>query len=120
MHGAFLCPYGEAGFPDGHLRVTVLGCPPAVPHYLSAIVVLAPPGNLSRLTNRELQLLGLLVEGWSNRRIASALIIAQRTVAAHVEHILAKLGAPTRTAAVVQALQRGLYVPRPLVRVWGD
>ncbi|MGH3609789.1 MAG: LuxR C-terminal-related transcriptional regulator [Pseudonocardiaceae bacterium] len=35
----------------------------------------------------------LLIEGWSNARIAAALVIAPQAVAAHVEHILAKLGA---------------------------
>jgi hypothetical protein len=38
----------------------------------------------------------------------------QRTVAAHLEHIRSKLGAPTRTAAAVQALNNALYVPPPL------
>jgi DNA-binding CsgD family transcriptional regulator len=118
VHGTFLCPYGEAGYPDDHLRVTVLACPSTAPQYLSAIVVLSPPKNMRTLTHREVQLLGLLVEGWPNRRIAASLIIAQRTVAAHVEHILAKLGAPSRTAAVVLAMQQGLFIPHALIRLW--
>ncbi|MGH3782249.1 MAG: response regulator transcription factor [Pseudonocardiaceae bacterium] len=47
------------------------------------------------LTGRELDVLGLLIEGWSNARIAAALVIAPQAVAANVEHILAKLGAGT-------------------------
>jgi DNA-binding NarL/FixJ family response regulator len=37
-----------------------------------------------------------VIEGWVNARIAAALVIAPRTVAVHVENILAKLGAGTR------------------------
>jgi DNA-binding NarL/FixJ family response regulator len=50
------------------------------------------------------------VEGRSNREIARLLVVAQRTVAAHLEHILGKLGTPTRTLAVVRAERAGLYV----------
>jgi DNA-binding NarL/FixJ family response regulator len=81
------------------------------PQYVIAVVLLSPPGDLYGLTDRELEILGLLVQGWPNRRIAAALFIAQRTVAAHLEHILPKLGAPTRTLAAVRALRLGLYVP---------
>jgi len=55
--------------------------------------------------------LGLLIDGCSNQQIAHALVVAQRTVAAHVEHILVKLGAGTRTLAAVRAEREGLYVP---------
>jgi DNA-binding CsgD family transcriptional regulator len=51
---------------------------------------------------------GLLVDARSIREIARALVVAQRTVAAHIEHILVKLVTPTRTLAAVRA---GLYVP---------
>jgi DNA-binding NarL/FixJ family response regulator len=55
--------------------------------------------------------LGLLVDGCSNQQIARALVVAPRTVAAHLEHILVKLDAPTRTLAAVRAEREGLYVP---------
>jgi DNA-binding NarL/FixJ family response regulator len=55
--------------------------------------------------------LGLLVEGCSNQQIARALTVAPRTVAAHLEHVLAKLATPTRTLAAVHAARDGLYVP---------
>jgi hypothetical protein len=51
------------------------------PHHLVAAVVVAPPGDLRGLTHRELEILGLLVEGWTNARIATALVIAPRTAA---------------------------------------
>jgi FixJ family two-component response regulator len=42
-----------------------------------------------------------VIEGWVNARIAAALVIAPRTVAVHVENILAKPGAGTRALAVL-------------------
>lgn len=97
----------------GHHKITMLVCPCDTPPSLLAVILLSPPGDLQALTPRELQILGLLVEGWANRRIAAELSIAARTVATHVEHILTKLKAPTRTVAVVRALRLGLYVPLP-------
>ncbi|MET0492861.1 MAG: LuxR C-terminal-related transcriptional regulator [Actinoplanes sp.] len=66
------------------------------------------------LTPRELEVLGMLVEDWSNQRIAAALFVTRRTINAHVEHILAKLGTATRNLAAVQALRVGLYGPHLL------
>jgi DNA-binding CsgD family transcriptional regulator len=111
---SFLCPYREGESADHQVRVTVLACPRDVPDYLSAIVLVSPPGELHRLTSRELEVLGLLVEGWPNLRIAAILFLAERTVAAHLEHILAKLAVPTRAAAAALALRQGLYFPRQL------
>jgi non-specific serine/threonine protein kinase len=48
------------------------------------------------LTPRELEVAGLIAEGLSNKAIAAKLVIAQRTVEAHVEHILDKLGFSSR------------------------
>jgi DNA-binding NarL/FixJ family response regulator len=73
--------------------------------------LLSPATHLHGLTPRELEVLGLLVEGCSNQEIARALVVAPRTVAAHLEHVLVKLGAPTRTLAAVRAERDGLYVP---------
>lgn len=42
-----------------------------------------------------------------------ALSVMARTVAAHVEHVLAKLDVPARTLAAVRAEREGLYVPAP-------
>jgi DNA-binding NarL/FixJ family response regulator len=69
--------------------------------------------DLHGLTQRELEVQGLLVEGYSNQEIARTLVVAPRTVAAHLEHVLGKLGAPTRTLAAVRAERDGLYVPAP-------
>ncbi|MHA6793478.1 response regulator transcription factor [Pseudonocardia bannensis] len=117
-HAVFLCPLAGPDPAGGHVRVTVLGCPTQSPHHLVAAVVLAPAPDLRGLTPRELQILGLLIEGWTNARIAAELVVAPRTVAAHVEHILAKLDAGTRALAAVRALGQGLYVPPELTGIW--
>ena len=59
------------------------------------------------LTEREVEVLQLMAKGWSNKRIAEELGIGERTVAFHVENLLAKLGADNRTEAVVEAIRRG-------------
>jgi DNA-binding NarL/FixJ family response regulator len=75
------------------------------------IAIVSHPGDLHGLTPRELEVLGLIVAGCSNRQIAGTLVVSERTVAAQVEHVLAKLRAPTRTHAAVRAERAGLYVP---------
>lgn len=108
-HAVFLAPQQEPG--PGLVRVTVLVCPQQPPGHLRALVLLSPPPDLYGLTRRELELCGLLVQGRSNAAIATALAVKQRTVAAHLEHIFAKLGASSRSMAAVLALRRGLYLP---------
>jgi predicted ATPase/DNA-binding CsgD family transcriptional regulator len=56
-------------------------------------------GNV--LTRRESQVAELVAAGRSNREIAEALVISQRTVESHVDHILSKLGFTTRTQVAV-------------------
>ncbi|MBW4482027.1 MAG: response regulator transcription factor [Tildeniella torsiva UHER 1998/13D] len=62
----------------------------------------------SELTDRELEVLQLLVQGNTNRDISAALCVAEGTVKFHVRNILDKLGASDRTQAVTIALKRGL------------
>jgi DNA-binding NarL/FixJ family response regulator len=45
------------------------------------------------------QVLRLVAVGKTNREIAATLVISEQTVAGHVQNILAKIGAPSRTAA---------------------
>jgi DNA-binding NarL/FixJ family response regulator len=111
VHHSFLWPVGGRHAPGGHLRVTALAPPADLPVHLAGVVLVSPAGRLHGLTPRELEILGLLVDGRSNREIARALVVAQRTVAAHVEHVLVKLGTPTRTLAAVRAERAGVYVP---------
>lgn len=60
------------------------------------------------LTPRELQVLGLLASGLSNKAIAVRLGISDQTVKFHVAAISGKLGASNRTDAVRRALRKGL------------
>jgi non-specific serine/threonine protein kinase len=61
-----------------------------------------------RLTARERDVLRLLVEGLSDRQIATTLCISPKTAGKHVSRILAKLGVETRTAAATHAVRRAL------------
>ncbi|MBY0404908.1 MAG: response regulator transcription factor [Cyanobacteria bacterium] len=60
------------------------------------------------LTERELEVLGLLVDGQSNKEIATTLCITLHTVKAHVCNIIQKLAVDDRTQAAVKAIRDGL------------
>lgn len=62
----------------------------------------------SPLSNREIEVLQLLVEGRSNQEIAAELFISPHTVARHVASIMNKLGVDSRTAAATWAVRNGL------------
>ena len=113
VYSSFLWPVGGSHAPGGYVRVTVLAAPEDLPPGLTAMALLSPAPDLHGLTPRELEVLGLLVEGGSNHEIARTLVVAPRTAAAHLEHVLLKLEAPTRTVAAVRAERDGLYVPAP-------
>jgi DNA-binding NarL/FixJ family response regulator len=61
----------------------------------------------AELTPREQQVLQLISRGNSNREIAEALEIAEKTVRIHVSSVLEKMGARDRTQAAIYAIQRG-------------
>lgn len=62
------------------------------------------------LTPRELEVLGLLAEGLPNKTIAQRLGVSESTVKFHVNAILGKLGAQSRTEAVTRATRLGLIL----------
>ena len=63
----------------------------------------ADAGPLNRLTPREREVLDLLADGATNRAIAAALFITEKTASVHVSHVLSKLGVPNRGAAAALA-----------------
>jgi len=67
---------------------------------------------IDRLTPREREVLVLIGRGYANKRIALELGLAEKTVKAHVGHVLAKLGVSDRTQAAIAAVRAGLVEPR--------
>jgi len=67
-------------------------------------------GGASPLTERELEILQLIVDGLTNKEIAHRLYISEKTVKNHVTNILRKLGLSDRTQAAVYAIRTGLAV----------
>lgn len=65
---------------------------------------------LDPLTERELEVLNLVAEGFSNLEIAKRLGVSRNTVKFHVSSIIGKLGATSRTEAVTVGLRRGLII----------
>ena len=64
----------------------------------------------SELTRREIEVLRLVAEGLNNQTIAERLFVSEHTVHRHLSNILNKLDVSTRSAAVAQALRRGLLI----------
>jgi DNA-binding response OmpR family regulator len=68
-------------------------------------------GGGSPLTRRELEVLRLLAEGRRQPEIARELVISQKTVGTHIEHIFGKLGVHSRAEAVAVAYRNRLIAP---------
>ena len=71
------------------------------------------------LTEREREVLTLVGRGASNKEIAQALFITERTARTHVSNILGKLGLASRTQAALYAVERKLVEPAPPARARG-
>jgi len=67
------------------------------------------PGARQGLTQRESEILSFVVNGLSNRAIATKLVIGDETVKSHLRSIYRKLGVSDRTGAVATALREGIY-----------
>jgi NarL family two-component system response regulator LiaR len=89
------------------IRAAKVGRPTLAPEAAQALIQTAtqPPALGSDMTDREREVLALMVEGLNNAEIAERLIVSRSTVKFHVSSILSKLGASSRTEAVAMALQ---------------
>lgn len=83
---------------------------PFAPDFSPEVGDTLPDPPLEDLTPREMEVLNLLAEGMSNRAIGQALGISEHTVKFHVNAILGKLNAQSRTDAVVRATRLGLIL----------
>ena len=90
----------EAGRLCGNATEAVIAAAGELPK----ISVTAPRG----LTEREVEVLGLIARGLTNRQIADALGIAHKTAGNHVQNVLGKIGVSTRAAAAMFAMRSGL------------
>lgn len=80
------------------------------PEVAGALLSPEPGGGQGRgtaLTEREREVLGLIADGRSNREIARALVLSEKTVKTHVSNILMKLDLADRTQAALWAVRNG-------------
>ena len=92
------------------IRAAHAGRPTLAPEAAEALIhaTTQPPASKYELTEREREVLALMVQGLSNPQIAERLVVSQSTVKFHVSSILAKLNASSRTEAVALAVQHHL------------
>jgi NarL family two-component system response regulator LiaR len=92
------------------IRAAHSGRPTLAPEAAQALIRSArkPQSPGHDLTERELDVLALMVEGLSNPEIANRLVVSRSTVKFHVSNVLSKLGVTSRTEAVSIALKNKL------------
>ena len=83
----------------------------AIARQLTRSLVAPQPGTVGALTDREREVLRLVAQGLSNRQIADALVISERTARTRVSNILSKLGVASRTQAALLAIREGIAPP---------
>jgi NarL family two-component system response regulator LiaR len=92
------------------IRAANAGQPTLAPEATQALIhaTTKPPDLGFDLTQREREVLSLMIEGLNNPDIAERLVVSRSTIKFHVSSILSKLGASSRTEAVALALQHNL------------
>lgn len=66
--------------------------------------------TLANLTPREVEILRLILMGYTNKAIAAEIFVSEKTVEFHLDNIYTKLGVRTRLMAGIWAMQQGLFV----------
>ena len=119
--------------PGGYIHVFMIECPRIIPllrlartagimpEYVDQLLVayersvtgqsiqpVTIPGLVESLSARELDVLKLLAQGCTDKKIAEALVIARETVHKHLKNIYGKLDVHSRTEAIVSARKLGL------------
>ena len=87
-----------------------IGSLPNITHSRESTETVDSTSKVDALTEREVEVLGMLAEGLGNKTIASRLGISEHTVKFHVSSVIAKLGASGRTEAVTIGIRRGLIM----------
>jgi DNA-binding NarL/FixJ family response regulator len=94
------------------IRSAVLGQPTLHPEaqrkLMEQVVAPAAPNLLEGLTNREMDVLQLIVQGYSNKEIGAELQLTEGTIKGYVSTILGKLNVADRTQAALYAVRHGI------------
>lgn len=103
--------------PPAAVAEAIAGClagQPVVRYAMPSLTSLAPDNRVQALTPRQLEVLGLITQGLSNKEIARILAISPFTVRIHVSALLRTLGVGTRAAAAAFGAKAGLGAQRSL------
>ncbi len=98
----------------GAIRLAAEGKSPLAPTVATRIMQrMRGDSEEEALSTREIEVLELVARGTSNKQIAKQLWVSETTVKSHMLHIFDKLGVADRTAAVTEALKRGILRLEP-------
>ena len=97
----------------GAIRVVARGSSPLAPTVATRLMQRMRGEDEEALSTREIEVLELVARGTSNKEIAKVLWVSETTVKSHMLHIFDKLGVADRTAAVTEALKRGIIRLEP-------
>jgi DNA-binding CsgD family transcriptional regulator len=97
----------EAALREHFLQAALASLPQAKPISLGALT----SSKYGGLSAREREVAALVAQGRTNREIAEALVVSERTAEAHVSNILGKLGFTTRAQIAAWAVEKGLIIP---------
>ena len=96
------------------IRAAARGEPVLAPSVTARLMQRAQRPTRTALSGREIEVLGLVARGGSNKELARELHLSEATVKSHLIHIFEKLGVTDRTAAVTVAIEKGiLRLQRP-------